>query len=109
MRTFSRVEASWRGLSYSVHDNQPDQHLNIKVLPATGNDLLNDLGRAVEIAQVSGDQIAYIENTAMFVDIAWNLGIRSIRHTDYETTRRGLAAIGLHNVEGQFLNLASLV
>jgi putative hydrolase of the HAD superfamily len=50
---------------------------------------------ALDIAQVPADQIIFIENTAMFVRVAEDLGIRSILHTDYETTRERLSKLGL--------------
>lgn len=54
---------------------------------------------AMDIAQVPPEQIVYIENTAMFVQIAEGLGIRSILHTDHQSTRAQLAAIGLPHDE----------
>jgi putative hydrolase of the HAD superfamily len=50
---------------------------------------------ALDIAQVSVDQIVYIENTSMFVQIAESLGIKSILHKDYKTTCAKLASFGL--------------
>ncbi len=50
---------------------------------------------ALDIAQVSVEQIVYVENTAMFVQIAKGMGIRSILHTDYQSTRAQLADLGL--------------
>ncbi|MEO6786678.1 MAG: HAD family phosphatase [Chthoniobacteraceae bacterium] len=50
---------------------------------------------ALDIAQAPAEQTVYIENTAMFVQIAEGMGIRSILHTDYESTRAQLAALGL--------------
>jgi putative hydrolase of the HAD superfamily len=50
---------------------------------------------ALDIAQALPSQVVYIENTAMFVQIAEMLGIKSILHTDYQTTRSQLAALGL--------------
>jgi putative hydrolase of the HAD superfamily len=50
---------------------------------------------ALDIAQVSPDQVIYIEDRPMFVDVARGLGIQGIRHTDYETTRAALAGMGL--------------
>ncbi len=50
---------------------------------------------ALDIAQVPTRQIIYIENTPMFVQIAEGLGIRSILHTDYHSTRAKLASLGL--------------
>ena len=45
-------------------------------------------------------QVVYIENTPMFVQIAEGLGIRSILHTDYKSTCAKLASFGLQNDEG---------
>ena len=50
---------------------------------------------ALDIAQVSAEQVVYIDDQPMFVQIAEGLGIRSIRHTDYQSTRTQLAAFGL--------------
>ena len=52
---------------------------------------------ALNIAQVRATQVIYIENTPIFVQIAEGLGIRSILHTDYETTREKLALLGLRS------------
>ena len=50
---------------------------------------------ALDTSQVSPKQIIYLENTFMFVQVAENLGIRSVFHTDYKSTRAKLASIGL--------------
>lgn len=50
---------------------------------------------ALDIAQVPADRVIYVEDRPMFVQVAESLGIRSIRHTDYETTRSELASFGL--------------
>ena len=55
---------------------------------------------ALDIAQVSARQVVYIENTPMFVQIAEKLGIRSILHIDYRSTRAKLASYGLQNDKG---------
>ncbi len=55
---------------------------------------------ALDLAQTPAHQIVYIENTAMFVQVAEGLGIRSILHTDYQSTRAQLAAFGLMTDEG---------
>ncbi len=54
---------------------------------------------ALDIAQVPASQVVYIENTPMFVQVAEGLGIRSILHTDYGSTRLKLASLGLQNDE----------
>jgi len=55
---------------------------------------------ALDISQAPIRQIVYIDNTAMFVQIAEGMGIRSILHLDYRTTCAKLAALGLQNDEG---------
>jgi putative hydrolase of the HAD superfamily len=52
---------------------------------------------ALDIAQVPSNQVVYIDNTQMFVQIAEGLGIRSILHTDYKSTCAKLASFGLQN------------
>ena len=55
----------------------------------------------LDIAQVPALKIVYLENTPMFTQIAEGLGIRSILHTDYKSTRAKLASLGLQNAEGR--------
>ena len=50
---------------------------------------------ALDIAQVPADQVVYIENLMMFVQVAEGLGIRGICHTDYKSTCAKLASFGL--------------
>ena len=50
---------------------------------------------ALDIAQVPVEHVVYIENTGMFVDVARDLGIRSILHTNYKSTRSELSLLGL--------------
>jgi putative hydrolase of the HAD superfamily len=50
---------------------------------------------ALDIAQVSPNQALYIEDRPLFVDVAQGLGIRSLLHTSYESTRTALADMGL--------------
>ena len=52
---------------------------------------------AMDIAQVQPRDVVYIDNTAMFTEIAQGLGIRRVLHTDYQSTRAKLAALGLSN------------
>jgi putative hydrolase of the HAD superfamily len=54
---------------------------------------------ALDIAQVPVSQVIYIDDRAMFVQIAKNLGIPGIHHTDYKSTRAKLAAFGLDIAE----------
>ncbi len=52
---------------------------------------------ALDITQVAAERVLYIENTAMFVEVANSPGIRSILHTDYASTCRQMTALGLLN------------
>lgn len=54
---------------------------------------------AIDIAQVPLNEILYVENTPMFVEVAEIVGIRGILHTDYQTTRNKLASFGLLDQE----------
>ena len=54
---------------------------------------------ALDMAQVAPDHVAYIEDRPMFVEVACNLGLHAIRHTDVETTRTALAELGLTETE----------
>ena len=50
---------------------------------------------ALDIAQVPPAQVLYIEDRAMFVEVARTLGINGVLHTHYESTRDALEALGL--------------
>lgn len=50
---------------------------------------------ALDIAQVPIEQVLYIEDRLMFVEVAQGMGIRSIHHTGFESTRESLASLGL--------------
>ena len=54
---------------------------------------------ALDISLAPAQEIVYIENTPMFVQIAEGLGIRSILHTDYSSTCARLSALGLNTIE----------
>ena len=54
---------------------------------------------ALDIVRVHPNQVIYIDNTPMFVQIAECLGIQSILQTDYKTTFAKLASFGLKVVE----------
>lgn len=50
---------------------------------------------ALDIAQVPPEQVAYLDDRLMFVQIADSLGIHGIHHTSYDSTCAKLAALGL--------------
>ena len=55
---------------------------------------------ALDIAQVPAEQVVYIDDQPLFVQIAEGLGIRGICHTDYQSTRAQLASFGLQHDTG---------
>ena len=52
---------------------------------------------ALDMAQVPAREVVYIENTQMFVEVAEGLGIQSILHTGFDSTREKLTSLGLLN------------
>jgi len=50
---------------------------------------------ALDIAHVLPENVLYIDDTQMFIDIARDMGIRSITHLDYASTLAELASCGL--------------
>lgn len=54
---------------------------------------------AMDTTQAFARQVVYIENTPMFVQIAEGMGIRSILHTDYNSTYTKLSSFGLEVTE----------
>ena len=50
---------------------------------------------ALDIAQVPVQHVVYIEDMQMFVDVASDLGIKSIHHIDYKSTSSELSLLGL--------------
>lgn len=50
---------------------------------------------ALNIAQARPEQVAYIDDRAMFVEVAQGMGINGIIHTSYESTRASLEDMGL--------------
>jgi len=50
---------------------------------------------ALDIAQVAPQQVVYLEDRPMFVDVANELGMHAIHHTALESTQAALAEHGL--------------
>jgi putative hydrolase of the HAD superfamily len=50
---------------------------------------------ALDTSQARAQEIVYIENTPLFVEVAEGLGIQSILHTDYRSTCARLGSLGL--------------
>src|SRR5499433_1414966 len=63
---FQRLEASWRGLHYLVHQSETSTMLKIRVFNVSKNDLLKDLERASEFDQSALFKKVYEEEYGMF-------------------------------------------
>ncbi len=50
---------------------------------------------ALDITQAKPERVVYVDNVAMFVEVARGLRIHGIHHQDVETTRAALEALGL--------------
>jgi putative hydrolase of the HAD superfamily len=50
---------------------------------------------ALDIAQVEPTEVVYLDDQALFVEVAQRLGMHGIHHTSYATTRAALATFGL--------------
>jgi putative hydrolase of the HAD superfamily len=50
---------------------------------------------SLDIAQVNPQQVVYIDDRPMFVEVAQDMGISGIIHKGYETTRKALEALNL--------------
>ncbi len=50
---------------------------------------------ALDVAQVSPEESVYVDDREMFVQIAEDIGLKSVHHTTYEATREALAKVGL--------------
>ncbi|MGV8945481.1 MAG: RpiB/LacA/LacB family sugar-phosphate isomerase [Lutibacter sp.] len=55
---------------------------------------------AIDAAQVPINEIVYIDNMQMFTDVAMDLGITSIYHTNFLSTSKALANLGLSVKQG---------
>jgi putative hydrolase of the HAD superfamily len=56
---------------------------------------MNNYHIALDIAQVNPEQVIYIDDRAMFVEVAQGLGIKGIIHTGHEATCNALEVLGL--------------
>jgi len=50
---------------------------------------------ALDVSQAAPNEVAYIDDRLMFIEVASSLGIHGIVHANFSTTRAGLAALGL--------------
>jgi putative hydrolase of the HAD superfamily len=50
---------------------------------------------ALDVSQAQSDQVVYIDDRGLFVEVAHEVGIRGIVHSGYEATRKSLEELGL--------------
>lgn len=50
---------------------------------------------ALDIAQATPEQVIYVDDRSLFVEVAQGLGIRGIVHNDHNTTQKAMEAFGL--------------
>jgi putative hydrolase of the HAD superfamily len=50
---------------------------------------------ALDIAQAAPENVLYLEDREMFVEVAADLGIRGLHHMDYQSTMKKLVSYGL--------------
>ena len=50
---------------------------------------------AIDLAQANPAESVYLDDRPMFVEVAASLGLQAILHTDYETTKAALVALGV--------------
>ena len=50
---------------------------------------------AIDISQANVEEVIYLDDREMFVEIATEMGIKGIHHTDIESTQRKLEKFGL--------------
>ena len=51
---------------------------------------------ALDISQAAPENVAYLDDRPLFVEIARSMGIHGILHTNIDKTKKDLAALGLH-------------
>ena len=50
---------------------------------------------ALDVAMLEPEQVAYIDDRAMLVEVASSMGIVGIQHAAYDSTKARLAELGL--------------
>jgi putative hydrolase of the HAD superfamily len=84
--------------AHRIHTFQLDRLADIFVSSCYVQRLKPDPGifrLALDLAQVSPSEVVYIENTAMFVEVARGFGIQAVVHKSFTETRMALAQLGL--------------
>ena len=68
---FQKLEASWRGLHYLVHQSETGERLKIRVMNVSKKDLLKDMEKAAEFDQSALFKKVYEEEFGMFGGAAY--------------------------------------
>jgi type VI secretion system protein ImpC len=68
---FQKLEASWRGLHYLVHQSETGERLKIRVMNVSKKDLLKDMEKASEFDQSALFKKVYEEEYGMFGGAAY--------------------------------------
>ena len=79
---FQKLEGTWRGLHYLVHQSETGEHLKIRVLNVNKRDLFKDLERAVEFDQSALFKKVYEEEYGVLGGEPYGMLVG-----DYEFTR----------------------
>jgi putative hydrolase of the HAD superfamily len=58
---------------------------------------------ALDVSQAQSDQVVYIDDRGLFVEVAREVGVTGIIHTGYETTRKSLEELGLTASNGDWV------
>jgi putative hydrolase of the HAD superfamily len=81
IKTFKMTEfADFFVSSCFVHFRKPDRDI---------------FQMAIDLAQANPAESAYLDDRAMFVEVAASLGLNAIRHTSLESTKAALADLGI--------------
>jgi type VI secretion system protein ImpC len=80
---FQKLEASWRGLHYLVHQSETGEKLKIRVMNVSKKDLLKDLEKASEFDQSALFKKVYEEEFGMFGGAAYGAMIGDYEFTNH--------------------------
>jgi type VI secretion system protein ImpC len=80
---FQKLEASWRGLHYLVHQSETGERLKIRVLNVSKKVLLKDMEKAAEFDQSALFKKVYEEEFGMFGGAAYGAMIGDYEFTNH--------------------------
>ncbi|PXF57238.1 MAG: type VI secretion system contractile sheath large subunit [Deltaproteobacteria bacterium] len=80
---FQKLEASWRGLHYLVHQSETGERMKIRVMNVSKKDLLKDMEKAAEFDQSALFKKVYEEEFGMFGGAAYGAMIGDYEFTNH--------------------------